>query len=147
MLRINLGFNEEDSKQYEAYMLLKAHNRKKAEYVSDLIIADENRKASEENVESEEKPLSDADIRKIVREELDYAVNEIVSKIMENLADGNVEIKTSESKKSSKNSKKSEKPAEPEKKEPEAVPESFYEENSDVIDSMLSSMPNLFFEG
>ena len=147
MLRINLGFNEEDSKQYEAYMLLKAHNRKKAEYISDLIIADENRKASEENVESEEKPLSDTDIRKIVREELDYAVNEIVSKIMENLADGNVEIKTSESKKSSKNSKKSEKPAEPEKKEPEAVPESFYEENSDVIDSMRSSMPNLFFEG
>ena len=149
MLRINLGFNEEDSKQYEAYMLLKARNRKKADYVSDLIIADENRKAEEENPTPKDQPLSDSDIRKIVREELEFATKEIVSQILESLADGNIEIKASDKKATSKSSQSTaEKVSEPEKKQPEAVPDSFYEENSDVIDSMLSSMPgSLFFEG
>ena len=44
MLRLTLGFNEDDFNQYEAYKILKSRGRKISKYIAELVLKEQNQK-------------------------------------------------------------------------------------------------------
>ena len=51
MLRLTLGFNEDDFNQYEAYKILKSRGRKISKYIAELVLKEQNQKDIKELIE------------------------------------------------------------------------------------------------
>lgn len=67
MIRISLGFSENDDDQFQAAAILKGLGRKKASYLTNLILAD-----AQGNVEAKVKDssLSEDKIKELIKQEL-----------------------------------------------------------------------------
>jgi hypothetical protein len=132
MMRVNLGFDERDPDQAEAYMLLKTYKNKKAAYLTKLILADVERR-------NKENAITEEDLRRILREELaslDLS-NVSVKKDSENVKEKS--SKKTEKKKESKKAKE-----EPAEKEPESLDVSSSDNaDEDIIKNIFASMPGM----
>ena len=64
MLRLTLGFNEDDFNQYEAYKILKSRGRKISKYIAELVLKEQNEKDIKELIEKTiRKELSNIEIK------------------------------------------------------------------------------------
>ena len=138
MLRVNLGFDENDSDQAKAYAILKEHKNHKSAFLTKLILEDVARK------ENNTKYLTEEDFRRIIRQELIGLKIPSVEEDDENeQRESSKEERIPETKpKEKKAESKSQK--EEKKKDDHSIPKSFYETNEDIdLTAMLEGFPGM----